>query len=63
MITRAMFKNRRVTRTKPRPWPASSLYMEFYWCTDTDHAAVFFSDQEECLGEFSRQKIIEMGWQ
>lgn len=62
MITRKFFKNRKITRTAPRPYPASSLYMEFYWCVNTDHAAVFFSDQEECVGEFSRQTIIEKGW-
>jgi len=63
MITRDFFKARtKVTRTKTRPYPASGLFMEFYWCLDSDHAAVFFSDQEECIGEFSRAVIIERGW-
>lgn len=62
MITRKFFVMRKYSRTSPRPYPASCLYIEFYWCSDTDHAAVFFSDMDECLGEFSRQTIMEKGW-
>lgn len=62
MITRNSFKRNKVTRTKPRPYPASGLYMEFYWLNDSDHAAVFFSDQEECLDIISREDIIKRGW-
>lgn len=36
--------------------------IEAYWCVDSEHALIFLPGSEVADFEWSRSKMIEMGW-
>ena len=61
MYDRYFFRNRKMTRSIP-PKAKRPEVWEYYWCVDSDHAAVFIPKEEESIGEFSRFELYFRGW-